>query len=1084
MSIEIALKPATGKSLPGNIQAIIQNEYASRYLEGIGANPSKENVDLMLKSLPLKEALLLPVWQREAIVIIPGVAKNADITSIMSTMVNSADINEKRNGSPEHTRKKHIPVHTKQKPSDKTGNRNVSFNPTLSSPKKETPLKKSRRLSWCTVNTLDILDPIMDHIGVQEARTKHFRNLLLPLGSLDDNILNAVRSFNHSLDGFLLQTDVINVGALYRTIKIMLMSTPCCKLFDAMCRFCYWNIIHPSARKVLVAAKQMDPCSFPDNIPTTAAAKLESIAYMFNEKNAKKRKEEEESKKAKEKEAGDDNEEGANDSGAGTPAVVDDELKEDEGAGGVVAGAGAGEETEVPQVTDGQQGLEQSVSEVDLNGDAAGLDPGAVNQSFISSTATDTSLDIKEREIIFLQLEQCVHNIHRELDRCEISVSTAMQALVACSHYVVDEILTELYPWFKIQGKKKTAFEKMHLTSNHTAVMMKDKDSQPRSRYNHPHFNDFDSKPEDSIHKLRLQIRRLMHQALSDVIDPSRLFTSTLLKKSCVRTPLNKDPVQTNRSNIKSTGAKPTGTTRRVTAEDRQFGYRELEDIPLTALQQTKPATHSRYFTTSIGIRAVYEHDARSPSTRKLLNLSTTTPYATIPGLTNPRYEGGDLGLEGTVGHVSVLTDDLDEIGAEPSRVSTAATAGERKSSQSYQCAYRVREINSNITTAPHALGFGGEKPKTASAAASLRGGKRRDLMNRQFSASSVEQFCFSPTGAVRQLHTSAAQMRSSSGGAAAAQRSTPLSPVYPYMGSPVADPNKAVGFSTLFHHSSAVQVTEPSGTLAENTEEPAKKPEFAVGTIDSVVELALPCPYYETKEHNRFTRNIDAADIALRQYQEEQARLAAASSVRRPKLTKKQSARMLDTGSDSPGSFTPGGAEHGGGLMSVRSPGLSLEGSVETTPRGPNQASELLTSPIKTTVNSNYPHMKGSSEKTLLSNTFYFEKPPPEAPKEDPVSLVNEARRTYKMQKIVAKQAQERRGDPAQAPWRLSCVKPSVDATRSDFEQISKVLPEVTNPNPKLADLEVIPISSEGRNKLLKLAIERTGMQYGKRHM
>lgn len=1228
MSIEIALKPATGKTLPGNIQAIIQNEYASRYLEGIGANPSKENIDLMLKSLPLKEALLLPVWQREAIVIIPGIAKNADITSIMSTMVSSADINEKRSSSPEHTRKKPNPIVTKPKTSEKNQNlfakKNVSFTPTLSSPKKETAYKKSRRLSWCTVNTLDILDPILDHIGIDEARTKHFRNLLLPMGSIEDNIFNAVRSFNHSLDGFILDTGVNNVGALYRSIKLMLLSSACNKLFDAMSRFCYWNIIHPTARKVLVAAKQVDPGAFPDHIPTTAAAKLESIAYLFSEKNAKKRKEEEKkAEEEKQKQEGSDNREGRSDSVSSnvelengvesTLVVVTGEeiekVKEEEGEGegaktvertaendaAAAALTGLGLDTEQSEMLDdGEEHNNICAITSSLDDDQE----AGHNLSFISSTATDTSLDIKEREMIFLQLEQCVHNIHREMDTCEISVSTAMQALVSCTHYVVDEILTELYPWFKIQGKKKTSFESMHLTSNHSAITVKEEAGQPKSRYNHPHFNDFESKPEDSIHKLRLQMRRLMHQALSDVIDPSRLFTSTLINKSCVRTPLSKDPVHTHRTNTKRPGVNSMETTKisSSNAGAAVVTAHELQDVPFAALKKTQPVKQSRYYTTSIGIRALYEHEASSPSTRRLLGLSTTTPYVTIPGLTNPRYDvgdsngdGGTTGLNGCIGNESVLTDDMTAgqymhmhdggVDAVPSRAATANSAAdggkigiERQSSQSYQCAYRTREINTSITSIKPSLGFGGgndnnknnkysnssssknrnhagTKPKTAGASIGIGGGRRSDMLRRDFSASSLaDGYTITATGIVsnnsrqrqgqRQGHTAPCTLTPTRG----ISSSAASSPRFPNTNSNnnarsrtasynTADAgngaSSAQGFSSLFHHSSFVQVDE-SGMKSPKVQ---SKPEFAVGSIDSVVELALPCPYYETKEHNRFTRNIDAADIALREYQEEQARLAAAtSSVRRPKLTKKQSARLLSGGSgaNSPaGAFTPGGfnscSEDVGGVDEFRprahSIARSLCGSVDstapTTPRLSNpgvitglgtsavagiplgqmsEASEFVTSPISAAatvvrVQPHYPLMK-ESEEGQLSNTFYFEKPPPVVVKDDPTSKRQEARRLQLLQKNIAKQAQERRGDPVTPAWKLNYVPPSVDTTQSSFTKIAHPLPAVV-PQPhqqqksaKLNELEVIPLSNEGRNKLLRIAIDRTGMQYSKRHI
>jgi len=71
--IEISLKHSTGTSqkFPPNIRTILQNEYASKYLESIGANPSKENIEYVLNHWPIKDAIVIPAWVREKIIIVP-----------------------------------------------------------------------------------------------------------------------------------------------------------------------------------------------------------------------------------------------------------------------------------------------------------------------------------------------------------------------------------------------------------------------------------------------------------------------------------------------------------------------------------------------------------------------------------------------------------------------------------------------------------------------------------------------------------------------------------------------------------------------------------------------------------------------------------------------------------------------------------------------------------------------------------------------------------------------------------------------------------------------------------------------------
>ena len=54
---------------------MLQSEYASRYLENIGAYPTRDNVEYIQSHLGINEALVLPVWAREKILIVPGMNK-------------------------------------------------------------------------------------------------------------------------------------------------------------------------------------------------------------------------------------------------------------------------------------------------------------------------------------------------------------------------------------------------------------------------------------------------------------------------------------------------------------------------------------------------------------------------------------------------------------------------------------------------------------------------------------------------------------------------------------------------------------------------------------------------------------------------------------------------------------------------------------------------------------------------------------------------------------------------------------------------------------------------------------------------
>lgn len=63
-------------------------EYANKYLESIGAYPTRENVDFVLNNLAIKDALVLPVWARSKIIIIPGMNdKDGDLGATVQDLM-------------------------------------------------------------------------------------------------------------------------------------------------------------------------------------------------------------------------------------------------------------------------------------------------------------------------------------------------------------------------------------------------------------------------------------------------------------------------------------------------------------------------------------------------------------------------------------------------------------------------------------------------------------------------------------------------------------------------------------------------------------------------------------------------------------------------------------------------------------------------------------------------------------------------------------------------------------------------------------------------------------------------------------
>ena len=94
-----------------------------------------------------------------------------------------------------------------------------------------------------------------------------------------------------------------------------------------------------------------------------------------------------------------------------------------------------------------------------------------------------------------------------------VDLVTGRQALVTCCHFVVDDALTHIYPWFAALPEEDDDDINAARTSSagpngsHKAAAA-------------PHA--------ESLKKLNLRLRRLVHQGLADMIDPARYFCGYL----------------------------------------------------------------------------------------------------------------------------------------------------------------------------------------------------------------------------------------------------------------------------------------------------------------------------------------------------------------------------------------------------------------------------------------------------------------------------------------------------------------------------------------------------------------------------
>lgn len=373
-------------------------------------------------------------------------------------------------------------------------------------------------------------------------------------------------------------------------------------------------------------------------------------------------------------------------------------------------------------------------------------------------------------------------------------------------------------------------------------------------------FNDLYSEPADNILKLRLQMKRLMHQAMSDVLDPSRLFTSTLLKKSCVQTPLDKDPVKSYAQRGNAAGHITRAGTAPLPSKSKPNNICETRDV-------STPLTHSKYFTTSIGVRAIYENAASDPATRRLLRRSATTPYVSIPGLKNPKYEGQDSLIDTSNWndrHESVLTDDFEASIEFPKKfpqndVEEVSTNAFPRSSRG--CT--ADSLHSPIKTSRFGAGTRAGTADTAST-------------SRKVSAAALS---FAKTPESHGIPSGSSRIRRDLKRSFRTTAEMNIRPNYDYslaktkelskMESAIASAKYLYGDEYLENNRELLQQT------AKNSELKHEEDVLVDAQVDTATPLVIPQPYFETKQHNRYTRSLDEAKLSLQAYRNSRGALS-----------------------------------------------------------------------------------------------------------------------------------------------------------------------------------------------------------------
>jgi hypothetical protein len=129
--------------------------------------------------------------------------------------------------------------------------------------------------------SIHVTFPVEGYLPGQEASSKVFRKLLKPLAVSDVRLKMAVKSFSMNLSNFIPQIFDDPTGQLNVAIQKFIATPICRRLYGLLCHHVFWNIVHPFAHKViLVCRKEFPTMMYAQASAQSSAMSLESRASM------------------------------------------------------------------------------------------------------------------------------------------------------------------------------------------------------------------------------------------------------------------------------------------------------------------------------------------------------------------------------------------------------------------------------------------------------------------------------------------------------------------------------------------------------------------------------------------------------------------------------------------------------------------------------------------------------------------------------------------------------------------------------------------------------------------------------------
>ena len=225
----------------------------------------------------------------------------------------------------------------------------------------------------------------------------------------------------------------------------------------------------------------------------------------------------------------------------------------------------------------------------------SGPDPASLESLEAVEVGSDTSMAIVDKEQLFLEVEEVLLKLKSKIGSSKKAICTSLQALVCACHYAIDDLLTMLYPWL---DEWEPITHKDRLRARRRRLRLSKKEAASLPPFTEKEMEAFKAEDEQRCKKMTVarKLRRLVHQAIADLLDPSRIFTDHMLVANYVGT----------------------------------------DHVSLT-----KDASRARFYKTSVAVRSVLG-DAGSDNVRRFLKYNDSE-YIDAPGVPTPFADGGGL---------------------------------------------------------------------------------------------------------------------------------------------------------------------------------------------------------------------------------------------------------------------------------------------------------------------------------------------------------------------------------------------------------------------------------------------------------